>query len=455
MARINRRAFLDRSQRTGLGLAAGLTILRSAESVYGAPANERVNLAIAGLRGRGNHLIAGFLQRTDCRFSYLCDVDTTLFEPRQKTTADLQGGQAPKCVQDFRQVLDDKSVDALVVATPDHWHAMMTVFACQAGKDVYVEKPASYNPFEGQKMVEAARKYERVVQVGTQSRSAPYVAAAKQYIADGKLGSIHLVRVFNQKFMQDYAPVPDAPVPSTLDWDLFNGPAPSASYNPNLQRHWHKYWRYSSGDMANDGVHQIDMARMVMDLGLPKTAYCVGGKFNTDGIDETPDTQMAVYEYDGLVLTFELTLYTPYMLKIPGQVRDSLEDYPYWPQCATRVEIYGSEGLMMVGRHGGGWQVFVRTKDNLPVIKDQVNGGFPDPEHKENFIQCLRTRERPNADVLEGHRSALLFQYATMSYRSGGRKLTIDPVTEQVDDATAMQYFRREYRKPWVMPETV
>jgi predicted dehydrogenase len=344
----------------------------------------------------------------------------------------------------------------LVVATPDHWHALATIWACQAGKDVYVEKPASYCCWEGKKMIEAARKHQRVVQVGMQNRSGPYNMAAKKYLSEGKLGSIHLVRVYNQKYMGDPAPVPDSDPPATVDWDMFNGPAPESPYNKNLQHHWHKYWRYSSGDMVNDGVHQLDLARWVLGLELPKTVYCTGGKFASQGVDETPDVQVAVYEFDKLVLNFELTLYTPYMLKTSPQIRMSPDEFPYWPQCATRTEIYGKDAFMILGRHGGGWQVFDRPKSEKPQIKVQNKGVFPEVEHKENFIQCLRSRATPNADIAEGHRSALLVHYATMSYRLGGQKLTIDPKTEQVvGNPEAMKFFKREYRKPWVVPDEV
>jgi hypothetical protein len=187
----------------------------------------------------------------------------------------------------------------------------------------------------------------------------------------------------------------------------------------------------------------------------PKAVYSTGGRFAGEGAAETPDTQVAVYDFDAMVMTFELTLYTPYMLKTDGVIRDS-DMIPYWPQNATRIELYGTEGLMCVGRHGGGWEVFVRPKDREPVVAQRAYGRFPDPEHKENFIGCVRSRKRPNADVEEGHLSALLIHYANISYRIGGQKLVIDPQSEQiVDNAEAMKLFKREYREPWVIPDQV
>jgi predicted dehydrogenase len=457
MTKINRRQFLDRSKATSLGMAAGLTILPNAASVWGAPANEKLVMAIVGVRGRGGALAPGFASRGDCEFAYLCDVDSRQFEAKAKAIAQAQNGKMPQCVQDFRKALDDKSVDAMVIATPDHWHVLAAIWSCQAGKDVYVEKPLSHNCWEGRKAVEAARKYKRVVQVGTQTRSAPYAMAARKYIEDGKLGKIHFCRILNQKTWPNFPVSPDSDTPEGLDWDMWNGPAPEHRYNATFHRYWNHLWRYSGGDIANDSSHQIDLARYVLGLKYPKTVYSIGGRWNQPGAAESPDTQTAIWEFPEMLVNFEQTLYTPYMLKIAPVVRDSTEIFPYWLQCATRIEIYGTEGVMFLGRHGGGWQVFIRPKLQEGVVKDQFKGTFPDPEHKENFVQCVRSRSLPTADVEEGHLSALWIHYANISYRLGGQKLTIDPTTEGiVDNPAAMQLFRRdEYRKPYVVPETV
>lgn len=455
MVHPSRRDFLKRTRQVSLASAAGLTILADPASVRGAPAGDKVLLASVGAGGRGTNLALDFAARGDVEFAYVCDPDQNRAEALAQSLTSRQG-RAPKVVADFRQALDDKSVQAIVSATPDHWHALSTVWACQAGKDVYVEKPASHSCWEGQKMVEAARKYHRVVQVGTQNRSAAYNLSAKKYLEAGKLGKIHLCRVFNMKLWDNVPKQPDSPAPARLNWDLWNGPAPQANYNRALHSYWNHHWRYSGGDIANDASHQIDLARWLMGVDYPQSVYCTGGRFDSQGAAETPDTQVAVWEYPGLLMTFELTLYTPYMLKISPQIRESLDRWPYWPQCATRIEIYGSAGVMYVGRHGGGWQVYVRPKDERPIVKDQDNGKFPDPEHKENFLSCVRSRSRPNADVEHGHRSALLIHYANISYRLGGEKLRIDPQTEHVvDNAAAMQFFKRDYRPPYVIPENV
>jgi predicted dehydrogenase len=451
--KLTRRQFHHRGLLAG---AAGLTILANPRSARGTPANEKIMLGLIGCGGRGPQLAEGFLKRGDCEFACLADVDGAVLPSRQSTVAQWQGARQPKVVQDFRALLDDQSVDAVVVATPDHWHALATIWACQAGKDVYVEKPITHSAWEGRKMIEAARKYGRIVQCGFQNRSAPYNLAAKEYIQQGKLGDIHFCRIYNQKPPWGNCPVvQDSEAPAGLDWDMWNGPAPQHPYNASLHQCWHHQWRYSGGDIANDASHQIDLARWLLGVDYPKSVYSSGGRFGLQSAAESPDTQVALFDFDKLLVSFELTLFTDYMLKTDQLVRDS-DMFPYWMQNATRIEIFGTQGLMIVGRHGGGWQVFVRPQNRQPVVKDQAYGRFPDPEHKENFIACLRSRQLPSADVAQGHLSCLLIHYANISYRLGGEKLTIDGTTESISNSEAgRSLLKREYREPWVIPETV
>jgi predicted dehydrogenase len=456
MSVLKRREFLERAPRSALGLAAGLTILSNPRSVRATPANDRLVLAIIGVGGgRCNSLAMGFLDRGDCQVNYICDVNRQLLESRAAAYAARQGGKRPKCTQDFREMLGDKSIDAVVIATPPHWHALATILCCRAGKDVYCEKPQSHNCWEGRQAVAAARKYDRIVQIGTQNRSAPYNIAAKRYLEEGKLGRIHLCRVHEQRFEADFQWGPDTPPPDTLNWDMWNGPAPERKYNKLIHTQWRQLWDYGGGQMAYQGIHQLDLARWLCGVDYPTGVYCGGGCFNTQGARETPDTQSAVFEFPGMLMTYEQTLYAPYMLDSDNGIRNG-DIFPYWPQNGTRIELYGEEGVMYVGRMGGGWQVYVRTKNRQPVIKDQMYGRFPDVNHKENFVQSVRSHKRPNADIEEGHRSLLLVHYANISCRLGGRKLRIDPKTERIlDDPEAMKLFRREYRKPWVVEETV
>ena len=453
---INRRDFLDSSGKSGLGLAAGVTLLSNAQSVRAAPANEKIRLGLIGCGGRGLQLAEVFAERDDCTFTAIADVNEALLGNRAAFIAERQNGQAPAKYGDFRKLLDDQSIDAVVIATPDHWHALATVWACQAGKDVYVEKPPTHDCWEGQKMIEAARKYDRVVQCGFQNRSAPYNIEARKYIESGKLGDVHFCRIYNQKPPWGNCPVvPDSDAPAGLNWDMWNGPAPEHAYNASMHKCWHHQWCYSGGDMANDASHQVDLARWLLGVKYPKTVYSTGGRFATQSAAQTPDTQVALFDFDRLTVSFELTLFTPYILKTDSGVRDN-DMFPYWMQNSTRIEIYGTKGMMVVGRHGGGWQVFVRPKSRNPVVKDQMYGRFPDPEHKENFLDCIRTRDLPNSDIEQAHLSALMIHYSNISYRLGGQKLAIDAQTEHlVDNDEAMQLFQRSYRKPWVLPEQV
>jgi len=454
MAPINRRGFLQSSSKSGLALAAAGSVLARTRTSRAVAANDRIVLGVIGLRGRGSSLGPGFAVRDDCEVAYLADVDTSFFDSRSKAIEEAQG-RAPKTVDDFRRILDDKAVDAIVVATPDHWHALATIWGCQAGKHVYVEKPASHSPWEGRKMVEAARRYQRVVQLGTQNRSAPYNFKAKEYIESGKLGRIHMARVYNQKLWPNVKAVPDTAPPSTLNWEMWNGPAPLAHYNVNLHNRWNHFWRYSGGDIINDGVHQMDLCRWLIGKEYPKSVYSIGGRLDEQGALESPDTQVVAYDFGDLMMTMELTLYTPYMLKTDGGIRNS-DMFPYWPQNATRIEIYGTQGMMVVGRHGGGWQVFARPKSRKPVVAAQAYGRFPDPEHKQNFVDCIRSGQRPNADIEKGHRSTLLCQFANISLRLGGQKLIVDPQTESfIDNDAANAMLKRRYRSPYVVPEKV
>lgn len=468
----NRREFLRDTQHLGVGAVTGTMLAPSPLFSKRVSANEKLIIGVVGVRGRGYCVGMGFAERPDCEVAYLADVDTSLFAsqasagyarfvpqsmhvPRAESFGKAQGGKVPKCVQDFRRVLDDKSVDAIVVATPDHWHALATIWGCQAGKHVYVEKPASHSPWEGRKMVDAARKYNRVVQLGTQSRSAPYMIKAKEYIDSGKLGKIHMCRVYDQKQWRNIRAVPDAKVPAKLDWNMWNGPAQQADYNHNYWEHWNHFWRYSGGDIINDSIHQLDLARWLTGKQYPKSVYSSGGRWAEEGIFETPDTQIAVYEFDDMLMTFEMTLYTPYMIMADQALRDG-DIFPHWPQNASRIELFGSEGMMVVGRHGGGWQVFGRPQGRKPVIVEQAYGRWADSVHRDDFCDAIRRGRRPNADIEEGHRSTLLSQFANISYRLGGAKLDVDRKSESfTNNDNANKLLRREYREPWVVPEKV
>jgi len=446
----SRREFLASTSKNVFWMGAGASVLTARNPVRAVPPSERVRIAGVGVGGRGSSLVRGFVDRRDVEVPYICDLDASRGAKIVGYCKDRQG-VAPVRELDYRRVLDDKNVDAITNATPDHWHGPLTVFACQAGKDVYVEKPPSHNVWEGRKMVEAARKYKRIVQVGTQNRSAPYVEKALEHIRGGGIGKIHLCKVFNMKSGGPYrAPKGDTP-PEGLDYDTWLGPAPHREFSrAHFHGTWHMYWAYSGGDMADDGVHQLDIARWLSGVDFPKAVHASGGNFAFEDDRETPDTQVVSFEFEKMLMTFELTQWAPYMAKTNGQIRGG-SVFPKWAQNATRIEFYGSKKLMVLGRHGGGWQVF--TNDGKVI--DQQYGRFPDPPHKENFVESIRTRKLPNADIEEGHRSAVLVHLGNLAYRVG-RKIRFDAKTEQIvaDDA-ANKLVKRDYREPFVIPELV
>ena len=441
MPTLNRRQFLKQS----MGAATALTVL-SGPRVFGA--NERIVVGVLGTGGRGTSLVEKFAARQDVAIAYVCDPDTR----RSKAAAGLvekAQGRAPKAVQDFRRVLEDKSVDVMINATPDHWHALGTILACQAGKDVYVEKPMAHGIWEGSKMVEAARKYKRVVTVGMQSRSAPYVKKAIEILRSGRLGEIHEVRVLNQ-MLHPMSKPPGQPPPAELDYELWCGPAAKPAHS--AAGNWLPYFEYSCGPIPGDLVHQLDLARFLLaDPLAPKSVIaCSAIRVLRDGRD-TPDTQLAAFEYDGLTLQFNGALWTPYLKKTPMELRDK-DLTPNWPFNSTRIELYGTRGFMYVGRHGDGWQLF----DADAKLVENSTGRQGDAAHIENFLQCVRSRAQPAADVEQGHQSALLCHLANIAWRAGKGSLAFDPQTESFPGAPeANQFLKRKYREPWVVPEQV
>jgi predicted dehydrogenase len=446
---VSRRRFLERSIQGGFGVAAGAYGLSARSKAVAA--SDKVVVGIMGVGGRGTFLTTEFASRPDVEIAYICDVDNRKFREAVKVVEDKKG-KAPQTIGDFRRILDDKNVDAMVCATPDHWHGLATVMACQAGKDIYVEKPASHNIWEGRKMVEAARKYNRVVQVGMQNRSSTYGGSARDLIQSGKIGRVHLVRVYN---MLNRTPVdsPDSAPPPEMDWNMWLGPGPLRPYNSKYAQR--VFWDFNGGMMTDDGVHQMDLARRVLGVTYPKCVHHTGGKLHFTDLAETPDTTIATYEYDGLTLVFEQTVWTSYMQKTPDSIRESMTQFPDWyPFNATRIEIYGDNGMMILGRQGGGWQLFDESRRKIAT--DKQRHSEMQAAHVENFISCIRSRNRPNADIEHGHISAALCHMANISYRLGNRKLEFDASTESfVNDPEANHLRKRTYRDPWVVPEHV
>jgi len=452
MSRITRRKFVSLSAKGAAALAVGATAMAAARPTRAAPANEKVVLALIGAGGRGRDLAMGFAKLQNVEFKYVCEVNAAR---GAGTLAELEKaqGRPPKRVVDMREVLADQDVHAVIVATPEHWHALATIWACQAGKDVYVEKTPSLTIWEGRKMIEAARKYNRIVQVGTQNRSAPYGVSAREYIKSGELGKVIHVKVYNILGIGGgiVRPQPDAGPPSGLNWDLWLGPAPERPFNPG-RLNWYVWYDYCGGTLSGDGIHQLDLTRMVLgDPPPPRAAYCAGGRLACDDKHEMPDMQAITYDYGTFTMTCENGTFAPYMKKIPPDIRLS-DKFPHWPTTGTRVEIYGTKRIMYLGRHGGGWQAF--DQDGKPAAQDP--GYFPDKWHQPNFIACIRTRQRPSADIEQGHASACLVHLGNVAYRTGNQRLVFDPKTETfVDNEAANKFLRPAYRKEFRVPDEV
>jgi predicted dehydrogenase len=303
-------------------------------------------------------------------------------------------------------------------------------------------------------MIEAARKYKRIVQVGYQNRSAPYANSAREYIAGGKLGKVVLVKVYNLLPGGPWAPQPDGPVPAGVDWDLWLGPAPEVPFNPGRLAGWGDFWDYQGGTLAGDGSHQLDLARNALgDPGHPGVVTSLGGPFAFNHRRETPDLHVISFKFPDYVLTCENGGFTPYMKKFPKEVRYG-DQWPLWSQSSTRIEIYGTRQLMFLGRHGCGWQVM--ELDGKVVEQDK--GYFPDKWHQPNFVDSIRAGKQPNADIEQAHFSACLVHLANAALRTGQASLEFDGASETfkgVGAGPANELLRPKYRKNYRVPDVV
>jgi len=457
----SRRTFLIRTTQAAAGLMAGGAIASSGAHARPAArpgplpqgqvvgANDRINVAVVGIRSRGRNHAENFAKMPGVFVKTLCDVDVNLFPSRVAKIAEIQG-EAPGTEQDIRRLLEDQTIDAISIATADHWHALATIWACQAGKHVFVEKPCSHSIWEGRKMVEAAARYDRIVAVGYQNRSIKNVRAAMRFLHQGGIGEVYMARGLCFKPRDSIGRFPDGPVPQGVNYDLWLGAAPERPFNKNrFHYNWHWFWDYGCGDIGNQGPHQFDIARWGLgETGHPVAVQSDGGYFCWDSDQETPNTQMASFEYaDGKVLTFEVRgLYTG---------------------AEEGVKIgnlfYGTKGWMWL--NGSQWKTFFGRK-NEPGPGNESADSFADPAdlagaggggHYANFIHALRTgrKEDLSCNMESGHISTVLPHLANIAYRVG-KKLTFDGKTERfVECNDANRLVRRVYRKPYVIRETV
>ncbi|HEX3654664.1 MAG TPA: Gfo/Idh/MocA family oxidoreductase [Pirellulales bacterium] len=442
MTSSNRREFLQHTALGIAGAAAASSVADAAETKGPAAANERTVIGLIGPGGMGTNHLKQFVTYKDVQVAYVCDPDAARLAAAAKLVESATG-TAPKAVTDMRQVLDDKAVDAVVIATPDHWHAPATILACQAGKHVYVEKPCSHNIREGRLMIEAARKYNRVVQVGTQSRSNPLVEQAMQRLREGAIGEILSAKVWNSQRRRTIGHTQPSEPPTGLDYDTWVGPAPLRPYQSNLLPGiWRWWYEFGCGDMGNDGVHNIDIACWGLGIDThPTSIAAIGGKYYFDDDQQFPDTQTVIFEYpdDGRVghkkqLIFEQRIWSPY-------VQEGYEN---------GNAFYGTKGYLVMG-HTVGWQLFGERNKLI----DSMTGKPNLPAHHRNFLDCISSGARPHADVEIGHLAASLCHLGNIATRVG-RVLTFDPVREKiVGDEQANALVRRQYRDHWGTPANV
>ncbi|MBL8213078.1 MAG: Gfo/Idh/MocA family oxidoreductase [Bryobacterales bacterium] len=429
-----------RSMLQTLGGAAA--IATQARPILGA--NDRVNLAIVGLGGRGTDHLNEY-NKLDCRVAAVCDVNQAAQE-RAQTLVERAKGFKPKPFGDMRKVFEDKEVDAVSIATPNHWHALSTIWACQAGKDVYVEKPVSHNVFEGRQMIAAARKYNRMVQAGTQSRSMPHIQQAVQLLKDGIIGKVYMAKGLCYKRRPSIGRKPDQPTPPGIDWSCFLGPAPLRPFNElRFKYKWHWFWDTGNGDIGNQGVHEMDIA--LWGLGqttMPKTAVSTGGKMVYDDDQETPNTQLATFDIgNGRELVFE----------VRGLI--SPPEGPLRPRGANLVGdiFYGEDGYMAVDSSGY-WAYKGNTRELISEGKSAPGDTGP---HMDNFLKAVRSRRKEdlNAELAVNVLASNYVHLANASYRVG-RLLKWDAARERLAaDAEAEALLTRKYRAPYVVPEKV
>ena len=486
MSHLNRRQFVGRSlAAAGAGFAIGGT--KSSGRVIGA--NDTIRIGVAGLNGRGGSHVDEFGGMKGVEITYLIDPDARTFGKRIDQYQKLGGGSTPKTVDDIRRALDDPNLDAVSVAAPNHWHSLITVWACQAGKDVYVEKPCSHNVHEGRVSVEAARKYDRIVQHGTQSRSMTQWGNLAEIAKQGKYGKLLVSRGLCYKARGSIGEKPNTRAPELVDFNLWLGPAPERPFNANIVPYnWHWFWDFGNGDIGNQGVHQMDIARwLIPGATLPRSVQSLGGRFGYHDQGETPNSQIALFDYGDTQLIFEVR---------------GLKTGSYQGEKVGNIAHF-EDGVVVPTK--GGLRFYKKgTKgaEGEPVVKAENVKRRPGKGHFGNFIAAVRTHKTDdlNADILEGHYSSALCHLANISYRLGksepfdqktkafgdnkeayetlgrledhlardnglkldglsyrlGRKLTVDAKSESFSgDPEANALLTRPYRKPFIVPDKI
>lgn len=417
-------------------------------SVFGA--NDRINAAVLGINGRGKNHISSLMKQKNVRVVNLCDPDMNLLKIREKEFKNKYKKDV-SLEQDLRRVMDNKDIDVVSIASPNHWHSLSVIWACQAGKDVYVEKPGSHNIFEGRKMVEAAQKYDRIVQHGVQLRSSPAINEAIGLLRDGYIGNVYMARGLVFRWRGDIGDKGFSSVPNGLDYELWTGPAPKRPFTKNLVHYnWHWHWDYGNGDVGNQGIHETDLCMWGLDVGLPTKITSMGGKFLWDDCKEVPEVLTSVYNYpdQGKIIQFEVR-----------------------PWCTNTEEgatvgniFYGDKGILVVDGYSK-YKTYL-GKDRTPgqsgddgamEASGMDRGAGGTDGHFNNFIEAVRKHDASilNAPIETGHLSSGLAHLGNIAYRME-KVLTFNPQAEKfVNDPEADKMLTRNYRKGFEVPNKV
>jgi predicted dehydrogenase len=442
---MNRRYFL-------LSTAA----MAAATKIKANPSSDKVRIALAGCGGRGMSHVNAWTSIPNVELVAICDIDDSHIAKYVKAV-EAKGKPAPATYKDFRKLLEDKSIDAVSIATPNHWHTLQTIWACQAGKDVYVEKPCTHNIFEVKQIVAAARKYDRMVQQGSQSRSSSALQEGVQKMRDGLIGNVYLSRGLCYKWRDTIGRAAPEPVPAGVDYDLWTGPAPKREFTQNRFHYkWHWFWDTGNGDLGNQGIHEVDIARWGLGVKYPSKVSAIGGHFMFDDDQETPNTLNCAFEFNEngkhQLMEFEVRHWmSNHEAGINETKKTKKDGTPAAPDPNTIGNLfYGSKGYLVIDNYNKYYTYLGKEQQEGPTATHGDN-------HFANFIDAVRSRKREtlNAEVEEGAASTVLVHLANMSYRLG-RTLNFDSQTMTCPgDKQANAMLSRAYRKPFVVPEKV
>ena len=417
-----RRHFLRQTSTVAsLAVLGGFNLLRSQQSP-----TKKLTVGIMGCNGRGMAHIAGYLTVPDVEIACICDVDRRAVDKGVSAVAKRQD-RKPEGVQDFRRMLDDKNLDAISIATPDHWHAPAAILACAAGKHVYVEKPGSHNAHESELIVAAARKHKRVVQMGNQRRSWPWVIEAIAALHAGEIGKINLARAWYTNRRQPLSRGRPAPVPEWLDYALWQGPAPEEAFRDNvIHYNWHWFWNWGTGELGNNGVHALDLARWGMKVDAPHRVTCGGGRYHAQDDWETPDTAVATFDFGKCFAVWEGQSCDPYGFENSG----------------FGVTFFGEKGVMILTDT-------CRIMDLNNKLVREIKGRADEALHFANFADAIRHGKQLNSEIEEGQKATLLCHLGNIALRTG-QTVDFDPTTRKMKaGAEAHALWRREYRRGW------